>query len=82
MGGRTIAEAKHRLSYDEYISWVRYRNQRGSLHTGMRIESNAALLASMFANTKSKHGGYTIYDFAPHHDEPPLTLEQAMERWS
>lgn len=82
IGGRTIAEAKARLTYQEYCRWVRYRAERGSLNVGMRVERNSALLASMFANVNSKNGGYTVYDFAPHLEEPMLSLEQAMDAWS
>lgn len=81
IGGRTIAEAKQRLSYVEFQRWVRFRQLRGSLHTGMRIERSAAMLAAMYANAHSKRGGYTVYDYAPHMEEPELTLEEAMERW-
>jgi hypothetical protein len=81
IGGSTIAEAKQRLSYHEFLRWVRYREDRGSLNVGMRVERNIAVLASMFANVNTKQGGYTMYDFAPHHEEPALTLDQAMERW-
>lgn len=69
------------MSYPEFLRWVAYRNRRGSLHTGMRIERGAALLAMLYANSKSKDGGFTLYDFAPHEDEPALTIEQAMKQW-
>lgn len=39
------------------------------------------MLAAMYANAHSKKGGYVLYDFAPHIDEPEISLEQAMERW-
>lgn len=47
----------------------------------MRVERGAALLAALFANSKSKNGGYKIFDFMPHEDEPPIQLDQAMENW-
>ena len=81
IGGRTIAEAKERLSYQEFCGWLRYRNQRGSLNPGLRTEWAGALLASLYANSHSKRGGMKLYDFAPHINEPPVSLESAMEVW-
>lgn len=81
IGGRTIAEAQHRLSYPEFLSWQKYRAKRGSLHLGMRVERGSALLATLYANAHSKNGGFAIYDFMPNEEPPPVTLEQAMEAW-
>lgn len=81
IGGRTIAEAQERISYPEYLTWLKYRQKRGSLNTGLRVERGAALLASLYANAHSKDGGYQLHDFAPYHDAPAISLEQAMERW-
>lgn len=81
IGGRTIAEAQERMSYDEFTRWVAYRNQRGSLHPGMRIEHGAALVSSILANVHSKNGGHKLTDFMPHADEPQVSLEEAMQSW-
>jgi len=61
---------------------MKYRNRRGSLHLGMRMERGTALLATLYANTHAKDGGYTIYDFMPHESVPALTLEEAMKTWA
>lgn len=82
IGGRTIAEAKGRILYSEFQMWVQYRNKRGSLNTGTRIEFGAALLAALYSNSHSKNGGMKVYDFTPHHEEPAMTLEQAMKAWA
>ncbi|WP_289105809.1 hypothetical protein [uncultured Halomonas sp.] len=81
IGGCTVAEAKARMSYREFRRWVAFRHKRGSLHEGMRVEHGAALVASTLANIHSKKGGHKIFDFMPHMDEPPITVEQAMEAW-
>lgn len=81
IGGRTIAEAQQRLSYTEFFSWLKYRRKRGSLNLGMRIERSSALLAALYANSKSKNGGHKIYDFMPHEDEPAVSLDEAMNTW-
>ncbi|WP_256675707.1 hypothetical protein [Pseudomonas sp. R5(2019)] len=40
------------------------------------------MLATLYANTHSKDGGYKIYDFMPHEVEAPISLDQAMESWA
>jgi hypothetical protein len=60
---------------------MRYRKLRGGFNLGLRVERGSALLAMLYANAHSKNGGYSIFDFMPNMDEPPLTLEQAQERW-
>ena len=82
IGGRTISEAKRQLSYAEFGIWVKYRQLRGSLNLGMRVERGSALLATLYANSKSKNGGYKIYDFMAHEEESVPTLEEAMETWT
>ena len=80
VGGRTIAEAQQRMSYDEFQSWVRYRNKRGSFNQGLRTERGAALLAALYANTHSKQS-HSISDFAPHLDVPEASIEEAIAAW-
>ncbi|MBI6920294.1 hypothetical protein JET68_15915 [Pseudomonas monteilii] len=70
------------MSIQEFRSWMRYRSRRGSLHLGMRFERGTALLATLYANTHTKDGGYTVYDFMPHESAPALTLEEAMKTWA
>ncbi len=83
IGGRTIAEAQELMSYPEFLKWVKYRQKRGTLNLGMRVERGSALLATLYANTHSgKDKKFTIYDFMPHESEPEVSLEEAMENWS
>ena len=81
IGGRTIAEAKSRLSYREFLSWCKFRDKRGSLHVGMRVERGSALLAAIYTNSHSKEK-YKLYDFMPHEEEPVISLDQALETWA
>lgn len=81
MGGNTIAEAQQRLGYQEALQWMKYRNKRGSFNLGMRVERGSAQLSMLYMNAHSKNGNYKIYDFMPHMEEPPMTLEQAMKMW-
>jgi len=81
IGGRTIAEAQERISFQEFQSWIKYRHKRGSFNIGMRVERGAALLAALFANSKSKNGNYKITDFMPNEEEQAIPLDQAMDDW-
>ncbi|WP_456362276.1 phage tail assembly protein T [Pseudomonas syringae] len=86
VGGRTIAEAKERLSLAEFRSWVKFIGRRGSLHTGMRVEEGFAMLAALNANLSrdpSKNPTpYRSADFMRHDFERPQTLEGAMATWA
>lgn len=83
IGGRTIAEAQQRISYSEFVRWGQYRAKRGTLNPGLRIERGSALLATLYANAHrdKQTAAYQLHDFAPHHDQPELTLEEAMASW-
>ena len=83
IGGRTIAEAQESISYPEFLQWMAYRHRRGSLNAGMRMERAGAMVATLIANQHRKKDSppVSFYQFAPHHDEPQLSLEQAMEEW-
>lgn len=83
IGGRTIAEAQQRISYPEFICWAQYRAKRGSLNLGLRVERGSAQLAMMYANNnRGKHTPpYALHDFTPYHDQPEITLEEAMASW-
>ncbi|APC45949.1 hypothetical protein QHH_37 [Halomonas phage QHHSV-1] len=83
IGGRTVAEAQQNLSYTEFCRWLVYRKQRGSLHPGLRADRAAGLLALMYASAHKQKGGqdYTLWDFLPFEEEPPITMERAMEAW-
>ncbi|AOY88655.1 hypothetical protein BKP64_10995 [Marinobacter salinus] len=83
IGGKTIAEARRNISYVEFFHWVEYRRKRGTLNLGMRTERAGGLVASLLANIHSAKDASPVsfYRFAPHHDEPELTLSEAMETW-
>jgi hypothetical protein len=83
IGGPTIAIAKQTMSYVEFLEWAEFRRKRGSLHPGMRTERAGALVAAILANVNRKKDSQPVsfYNFAPHHEEPQLSLEQAMETW-
>lgn len=38
LGGRTVEELKWSMTYDEVMMWEAYRDKRGTLNEGMRLE--------------------------------------------
>ncbi len=83
IGGRTIAEAKARLSIAEFREWQRYRQKYGCLNPMLRTEWSAGLLASVMANMwrGSQTPPFRLTDFTPHIDESPVSLKEAMKTW-
>lgn len=49
----------------------------------MRVERGAALVAALYVNSKrgKDTAAYELHDFAPYHDQPEITLDQAMKTW-
>ncbi|WP_438666751.1 MULTISPECIES: phage tail assembly protein T [Pseudomonas] len=87
MGGCTIAQAQENLSLREFRSWVKFRQRRGSLHLGMRVERSVAMVAAMMANRtrdpKTRPEPYAIQDFTPHdQDDRPISLQEAIASWT
>ena len=67
IGGRTIAEAKANLTYNEALSWMAYLEQSGTVNLGLRMERGFALLATILNNV---HGGKATFDdFLPQRGE-------------
>ncbi|MBN3978307.1 phage tail assembly protein T [Serratia marcescens] len=83
IGGRTVAEAQEKMLLVEYRLWVKYREKYGTLNPMMRTEWGAALVASVLANiNRSKNSPpFEVSDFAPHINEKPISIEDAMENW-
>ncbi|MCF6672314.1 phage tail assembly protein T [Raoultella ornithinolytica] len=84
IGGRTIAEAQERMSLREFKMWVKYRSKYGTLNVMMRTEWGAALVSSVLANINKSNNTqpFKVSDFAPHFNETPVGLEDAMKSWS
>lgn len=73
VGGRTIAEAKERMSYAEALDWMAYIQKRGSLNVGMRIEAAVAVLATQV--NRALGGKAEMTDFMPYWDQPEPTID-------
>lgn len=80
IGGRTIAEAKERISYVEVMQWIAFINKRGTLNNGMRLEALIAqlCLVTCQANNMKKRDGshYTIEDFMLHAEEHEMSEDE------
>lgn len=76
IGGRTIAEAKERMTYDELLSWSEYIRLRGSLNVGNRLEYGFALIAMMI--NRACGGKTDMSDYMPHFEKPPASIEDIM----
>lgn len=61
VGGRTVEEAQNRMSYNEFVQWIAYRNRWGTLHLGMRIDRATARGAALFSR-----GSVTVQDLSPY----------------
>ena len=83
IGGRTVEEAQERMSHAEFQSWVAYRAKNGTLNVGLHTERMLAAMMALYANAHRKKGSepLKLYDFAPHINEPPISLEDAMRKW-
>jgi len=63
------------------LRWAAYRNKRGSFNIGMRVEEGCAVLATVYANSKSSKSKFKVTDFMPHMEEPAISQEEAMDLW-
>ena len=80
VGGRTVEEAKERISYAEAVDWAEYMRKRGSLNVGMRLEAGFALIAAAINNGLG--GSATPADFMPHFESPEASIADVMKTLS
>lgn len=73
----------HNQFVPEFLQWAAYRQKRGSLNIGMRVERGAALIAALYSNSKRGRDAETlhIHDFSPYSDQPEITLDD-LKSWS
>lgn len=79
VGGRTVAEAKARISYAEAMAWVAYRNRHGSFNLATRAEQMGAIVALQVHRMGG--GKAELIDFMPHQEKTGVSLETAMAEW-
>ena len=77
VGGRTIAEAKSNMTNAEVSQWAAFRNKRGSLFIGRRIEQGFGNLMAYYTQLKvGSDAEVDAFDFMPHEEAPELTFEE------
>lgn len=62
--------------------WVKYRNKRGSLNGGMRVEQELSKLRALYLNMHIKKESPLIHaeDLNPSMDARVVTLEELVEQ--
>ncbi len=78
IGGRTVLEAKQNMPYDEFLNWITYRRQRGTLNLGMRLEWLFARAAYQNAGKNAKFEDIMRYDDEPEKEDRQATLSDLM----
>lgn len=80
VGGRTVAEAKNCMSFQEAQAWAEYRGTRGPLNLGRRLDARLArlelILLRYMGDKKTVLGDLLPYEF-DQSEERPATLEEA-----
>lgn len=82
IGGRTIEEAQHALSYPEFLSWVRFRNKYGPLHASHRLDQIVGRVASVFSSIMLRKQAFKPEDFSPYLQSPEdeeATIDEAFQ---
>lgn len=81
VGGKTVAEAKRNLSFEEFNDWAEYYRSYGTLNPTRKMEFGFAMIAVLL----SRLGGNATAkqsDFMPHHsDHMEIPLDKAMQDW-
>ena len=61
------------MPYDEFLSWVAYRNQRGTLHAGLRMEWLFARLAVQI--NRATGGKLEFEDAVRYYDKKEASID-------
>lgn len=64
VGGRTVADAKERLTYQEALRWMAYVKKRGRPNIGLRVEEMGAYIVQ--AIYRAQGGKCDAESFMPH----------------
>ena len=68
VGGKTVEEAKERLTYWEVVEfWIPYQRRHGSLNSTERMELGFAQLCRLVNHAVGGHA--QLEDFLPHRQE-------------
>ncbi|MDA8485167.1 hypothetical protein NNO07_19035 [Pseudomonas resinovorans] len=77
VGGRTVAEARERMTYGEAQDWASYFRARGSINLGLRLEQGFALLATLLMRLHGRDAD--MADYMPSHDRKEPDINDVMK---
>lgn len=79
IGGNSIAEVKATLTETEIMQWAGYRQRRGSLNIGRRVEQAIGNLMAFYHNGKVEaHNRIDPLELMPHEDDIEISLEEQL----
>ena len=78
IGGRTIEEARERMSHAEAVDWMAYMKKRGLLNIGVRLELGFALLASLIVKAMGGRASVRDFTYQGEDDEEEATIDDVM----
>ncbi|MGP5574357.1 MULTISPECIES: hypothetical protein [Psychrobacter] len=80
IGGNTIHQVKNNLTMLEINQWAEYRQRRGSLNIGRRVEQASANIIAMNINKGLKHENWVEpLEFMPNEDDIIESFEDQIE---
>lgn len=81
IGGNTINEVKNNLSMYEVNQWSEYRQRRGSLNTGRRVEQTVANIGTIFLNKEIQNSEDYLepLQLMPYEDNVVETFEDSIK---
>jgi len=80
IGGNTVHQVKTNLTMVEISQWAVYRQRRGSLNIGRRVEQAAANIIAMNINKGLKVEDWVEpLEFMPNEDDVVVSFEDQVE---
>jgi hypothetical protein len=77
IGGRTVEEARERMSHTEFVRWCSYIRKHGTLNVGLRVEMAAALVSHVVS---AVNGNKTrIQDFLPKREPQQASIQDVFK---
>lgn len=81
IGGNTIHQVKNNLTMLEINQWAEYRQRRGSLNIGRRVEQASANIIAMNINKGLKHENWVEpLEFMPNEDDVIESFEDQIDK--
>ncbi|MDG9788735.1 hypothetical protein, partial [Acinetobacter johnsonii] len=77
----SITSIRNSISQWEYAFWSTYRNRRGSLNFGLRLDESLAEIKLMFRQMNGE-SDVDIWDYLPYHDAPDLSFDAAYAKYN